>query len=365
MCYNFSIVLNTGKGNDAICKARQKEVIDLSLDKLRLENFTAFKTLGIEFSPGINVIIGDNGAGKTHLLKVLYSICRLEMDGRRPVAEEYIKELAACFGSSAPRGLSHPFELFNSPDERLVIDLNYSGRKFLFEAEMSADGGEFRLEHDADSKERLSAVYLPSREMLTHAGIEKEFGDGRLSFDATHLDVLRKASLPELPELSDDSAALIGRLEEMIGGRVIYEDGSYFIARGDRLFDIRLEGEGFKKLALVWRLIATGALTDGSVLFWDEPEANVNPSFIAEMVSIILGLQEMGVQIFLTSHDYFFSKYLDVKKTEANAVLYHAFYKSEGTVKIETETAFDYLENNNIISETIRLYDEEIKKVME
>ena len=40
---------------------------------LRLQNFTAFGDVAFEFVPGINVFIGTNGTGKTHLLKVLYS----------------------------------------------------------------------------------------------------------------------------------------------------------------------------------------------------------------------------------------------------------------------------------------------------
>ena len=37
---------------------------------LELKNFTAFRSLSIEFSPGINIIIGANNTGKTHLLKL-------------------------------------------------------------------------------------------------------------------------------------------------------------------------------------------------------------------------------------------------------------------------------------------------------
>ena len=39
------------------------------ITRIHLENFTSFANLEQEFSPGINVIIGANGTGKTHLLK--------------------------------------------------------------------------------------------------------------------------------------------------------------------------------------------------------------------------------------------------------------------------------------------------------
>ena len=37
------------------------------ISQLQLKNFTAFTELAIDFSPGINIIIGENGTGKTQL----------------------------------------------------------------------------------------------------------------------------------------------------------------------------------------------------------------------------------------------------------------------------------------------------------
>ena len=44
------------------------------IEHLELKNFTAFKDHGIDLSPKINVIIGENGTGKTHLLKAAYGL---------------------------------------------------------------------------------------------------------------------------------------------------------------------------------------------------------------------------------------------------------------------------------------------------
>lgn len=48
----------------------------MSIKKLTLENFTVFKHLDIDFSEGINVFIGQNGTGKTHVMKTIYSACQ-------------------------------------------------------------------------------------------------------------------------------------------------------------------------------------------------------------------------------------------------------------------------------------------------
>ena len=40
------------------------------IENIKLRNFTAFNKLDIPLSPKINIIIGENGTGKTHLLKI-------------------------------------------------------------------------------------------------------------------------------------------------------------------------------------------------------------------------------------------------------------------------------------------------------
>ncbi len=45
------------------------------IESLTLKNFTVFRDLTVEFSQGINVVIGENGTGKTHLIKAAYGLC--------------------------------------------------------------------------------------------------------------------------------------------------------------------------------------------------------------------------------------------------------------------------------------------------
>lgn len=44
------------------------------LKKFKIENLTVFPEAELSFSNGLNVIIGENGCGKSHLLKVAYSV---------------------------------------------------------------------------------------------------------------------------------------------------------------------------------------------------------------------------------------------------------------------------------------------------
>jgi recombinational DNA repair ATPase RecF len=53
----------------------------VAVQRVELRDFTAFERLELDFVPGVNVIIGENGTGKTHLLKVIYAVTK--------AAEEY------------------------------------------------------------------------------------------------------------------------------------------------------------------------------------------------------------------------------------------------------------------------------------
>ena len=43
------------------------------LKSLELENFTVFPVAEFTFGKNLNVFVGENGSGKTHLLKAAYS----------------------------------------------------------------------------------------------------------------------------------------------------------------------------------------------------------------------------------------------------------------------------------------------------
>jgi predicted ATP-dependent endonuclease of OLD family len=44
------------------------------LKQMTLKNVTVFPDADLQFASGLNVIVGENGCGKTHLLKVAYAL---------------------------------------------------------------------------------------------------------------------------------------------------------------------------------------------------------------------------------------------------------------------------------------------------
>lgn len=48
----------------------------MAIKRIEMENITVFDKMDIDFTEGINVFIGENGVGKTHVMKFLYSACQ-------------------------------------------------------------------------------------------------------------------------------------------------------------------------------------------------------------------------------------------------------------------------------------------------
>ena len=96
----------------------------------------------------------------------------------------------------------------------------------------------------------------------------------------------------------------------------------------------------------------------GAVLFWDEPEANINPTHIPIIADMLLALQRSGVQIFIATHDYILAKYIETRALKTDNVQYFSLYDGSDTVCCDTASQFSSLEHNPIVSAFDSLLDE-------
>lgn len=48
----------------------------MPLTRIEAENFTVFEKIAIPFCKGLNVLVGENGMGKTHIMKMAYAACQ-------------------------------------------------------------------------------------------------------------------------------------------------------------------------------------------------------------------------------------------------------------------------------------------------
>lgn len=152
----------------------------------------------------------------------------------------------------------------------------------------------------------------------------------------------------------------------IIDGEVIYENDTFYTVKKEGFkVEFSVEAEGLRKFGLLFKLIRNGLIENGTILLWDEPEANINPELIPILVDILLKLQREGVQIFISTHSYNLAKYFEVRRNENNQVLFHSLYKNGNEALLQTEEYFGKLNNNKIILADEKLLDEVLKKNLE
>ena len=159
-----------------------------------------------------------------------------------------------------------------------------------------------------------------------------------------------------------------GKLEAKLGGKVTVRGEEFFLSDEQGEIEFTLLAEGLRKLGLLWLLIRNGTLqAGGSVLFWDEPETNLNPKLYGVVIDVLLELQRVGVQVFLATHDYVILKELDLQAKEGDMVAFHSLYRAEETGEIACRSTNSFLQiHPNVISEVFdSIYDRDVRRALE
>jgi energy-coupling factor transporter ATP-binding protein EcfA2 len=371
---------------------------------LQLKNFTAFTALNINFSPGINIVIGENGTGKTQLLKAVLALsgpsawsdqadeqlarklCRIY----RPLSEQ-VGELRR----AGTRGDAVLNATFSSGQE---ITAKFSGTATV--AKVAPRIG----------TAPAAALFIPTKEVLSLVrGLtadEPHQPTIERIFDDPYLDLARQLiqegaeDLDTKVQLDPRFASIVPRLANLIGGRYELHDGRFcfqpgayikklgassattkaaqsfqdatqkFEASKTPMLSSGMTAEGFRKIGVLQRLLSNGSLNPGSTgpLLWDEPESNLNPKLMKDLVQALLELARNGQQVILATHDYVLLKWFDLlmDKGKGDYVVFHRLYRDEGSDLVQRESQADYnIVGRSAISNTFaELYDEDVKRAL-
>ena len=348
----------------------------MKLKRLEMEQFTVFEKAKFDFTEGLNVFLGANGTGKSHLMKLLYAIL---LSGR------------SSRGSAAPSGAVVPHDTFENrlgrklatvfrPDEdsigrlvarkvgksKAVIRLHDDGKGGL-EFRLTTESNLHLVEHSLSFGEK--SIFIPSRETFAmYEGFVAAYTDRELSFDETYYDLCVALSANAIKGKRLKAAnALIGPLEdEVLGGKVQLTGGRFNVYTADGVIEAHLLSEGLRKVASLVRLVANGSLMQNGFLFWDEPEANLNPKLVTKVAAVLRRLAAYGVQVFVATHDYLLThelslaaEYPEQQPKELKCPI-RFFALSRGPTGGVTSQAGDILadlQDNPILDEFSALYD--------
>jgi len=202
-------------------------------------------------------------------------------------------------------------------------------------------------------------IFLPSRELLTiyphFLSLRREF---QLPYDSTYDDTIAKLGLPLRNNKSEQAIEIIQTLESAIGGKIFLKNEKFYYHPNDMPvsmnWEIDMLAEGWRKLGMILQLLQDGSLREGTVLLWDEPEANLNPQLIRLVAWIILLLSQMDIQIFLTTHSLFLVYELEMliaKQKIKDGVRYFNLRKGK---PVEQGNTFPELKNVLLVDESIK-----------
>jgi AAA15 family ATPase/GTPase len=298
----------------------------MAIERVEIKDFLVFKgDFTADFCPGVNVLIGGNGTGKTMLLKAMYFYYELYYSARG-------EEISEFFGQD--------FDLSDESYIKAKVVENEKNIEFI---------------HDG-------CVYIPEKDMLTNSkSLPETVEYGKLQYSRFEIDLIKQARVaPSKPE-----QYLYKRICDIIGGKPQNDGENFFIKRDniEKPIPFSLEASGFRKFGLLATLIRNEQIKPYSVLFWDEPENSLNPELMPKLVEILLELSRSGVQIFLATHSEFLANEFSVSSNKNDNLKYFSLYKDDtGKIKADTDSRFDLLKPNKLVETSVDQYEREIDK---
>lgn len=331
------------------------------ITRFKASNFTVFTDLDVEFTSGINVFIGENGTGKTHLMKAVYAAgCLIDKKIDTPLD----RKINGVFAPNSIGRLVHRAVGRNSGSISVYRRMSNESKERSITLRLTNQNKSEVKQNGWAIDDNVEAIFIPVKDMLANApGFRSLFSQKKLSYEEIYLDIIDKAFVPiARGKLSPEREKLLNILNQAMSGRVIEKNETFYLKNKNGELEFPLLAEGFKKLGLLYRLIQNESLTHGSMLFWDEPEANLNPHLSQTVVKILIELSKMGVQLFISTHDYVLLKEFQLAITADDDILYHVLYRDEkGEISHTATHVLDELSPNAIDNTYSRILDDEIQ----
>lgn len=295
------------------------------ITQLNLQNFTLFAEAEIGLG-ALNVIHGANSSGKTHLLKLAYAISA-SLDPA-PAAGAPARPTKAWLESALGTKIAAVFRPDRNKIGRLARRVHGTKRASISVRLEGLGALDFSFSTRSDRAVVVkqtptawlpqSPIFLPTRELLSvYPGFVSLYETQVIPFGETWRDtcVLLGAPVARGPK-KQEIADLLAPLEEAIGCKALLEGDRFYLKmhQPNAKVEADLVAEGYRKLSMVARLIANGSLDEKGYLFWDEPEANLNPRLVKALAPLLLSLAAGGVQVFVATHSLFLMRELEIEQ---------------------------------------------------
>lgn len=333
---------------------------------LYLSDFTCFAKANLHFCKGINVFIGRNGTGKTHILKCLAAsmkanaaFARSETKSKDKFGDLFTEKLRGYF---KPDALGHLVNKSGTGAATVRISFPKTGT---LEYSFGEKASLAKTDNNAYI-EQPHFVYIPPREMLSlFDGFISLYEKREISFDETYLDLAKALDVAPLRNAAlQEAHNMLSPVLAKWNIEVVRRGNQFYVMEHGKEYEAHLLAEGLRKVATIIYLCINGEITRGTTLLWDEPESNMNPALISVIVDLLIGLsKEYGVQMFLSTHDYLLSHKLSMMAEYATSdspeMRFFSLYKKSGedSVTVESAETLMGVSHNPILDEYSAFFD--------
>lgn len=333
------------------------------IERLQLKNYGMHHKIDWNKLGKINLLIGENGTGKTFIMKAMYTALKTMEQYKKGQDNQSLPDILAdkLYWTFQPDSLG---ELVNKNDKgKLQFSMQAEGKKFEYSFGSDTVRKIIKLESDFRENRGDSSVFIPAKEVLSLYQIilKSRDQDRAFGFDDTYVDLARALMLPSQQGNNYQRfAESRERLRGMVNGWVELDSKTnrWYYYQGRNTYTIGETAEGIKKIAIFDRLLVNRYISRNSIIFLDELESSLHPSAVVEFLDIIYNLAKSGVQFFIASHSYFI-----IKKLFLLARKYHETIPVM-SLSMDNEPVYEDLKNgmpdNSIIDEAIALYSAEV-----
>lgn len=288
------------------------------LTKLACLDFTLFSRAEMQFVDGLNVIIGENSTGKSHLLKLAYVVSALQSEtahNQPPklnyrLDERIAEKLVAVFRPEFLGSLVNR----HAGRGRCLVNASFQGHGLRFSF---APNSRKKVTLDAHVQAEFAhaPLLLPPKEALSlFPSLIGSYERREMVMDETYYDLCQKfLASPLKPAQLEPVQELISKLEAILKGKIFLDQGKFLMKSAERgKLEIGLLAEGLRKIAQLAYLLLNGSLSKGCSLFWDEPDCNLNPRLIRTVASTLVAVAAFGIQVVIATHSLFLLRELEL-----------------------------------------------------
>lgn len=219
------------------------------VNSISLQGFTGFTDNSFSFTNGINILIGKNGTGKTHILKCLASAlqARHEFQQKRTTSKEQFEYILA-------ENITHYFKpdfIGNLVNKNVVpgkstVSIKNDGKELSFSFSATSRTT-VKIEKD-EKWDECQFIYIPPREMFSlFEGFIGLSNKRELSFDQTYINLAHSLALPVLRDLENNPLkSAIDLMEKELGFNVLQMNGRFYIKTDKGPMEAHLVAEGLR-----------------------------------------------------------------------------------------------------------------------